>query len=486
VSLSMSYGDCLSQDVMKDLFPVAQGVLHTCNTRMATLIILLLSMLWYTHRREKEHARLTEYEKTTHENKQNLLARLSHELRTPLAGIVGLLDVLESECVVPEQKVHVSLLQKTCTDMMQLLDGILLLAKTGAGKSNAEEMLFDLHKEMEVATSNLRLIVAPRGISVSLTYAEDLCDEFVGDRRMIRQVIDNLLSNASKFTYQGRIAVVVEGHRTADEKHIIVHVRVTDTGTGIAQNRKEAVFDEFEQADLGVRSLHGGSGLGLSTVRSLCQLMGGEVEIESTSTAGTTFHFWLRLGVKMAHSMDATASPRPSISHNSLHGLHILVAEDTRLLSKLMKRLIEKEGGECTVEEDGQRAVDVYSLHPRRFDVILMDLIMPVLTGYEATERIRALERAEAAFRHIPIIALTAHAFESDRQRCLEAGMDEYVRKPVDRSTIVTTILRLVKGGPVKQSSTEFRMGGRADDEILWMHGQTFEIPSQMSRMDGA
>jgi CheY-like chemotaxis protein len=294
-----------------------------------------------------------------------------------------------------------------------------------------------------------------RGVLVLLTYADDLCDEFVGDRRMIRQVIDNLLSNASKFTDQGRIDVVVEEDKSAEESGMktTVHFRVIDTGTGILQGRKEAVIDEFVQADLGVRSLHGGSGLGLSIVRSLCRLMGGEVEIESTSKAGTTFHFWLQLGVKRSNSMDATASSsRPSIRPNLLSELHVLVAEDTRLLSKLIKRLVEKEGGKCTVTEDGQQVVDAYSRNPKCFDVILMDLIMPVLSGYEATEQIRTLEKIEDPCRHIPVIAVTAHAFERDRQRCLEAGMDEYIRKPIDRSIIVNTILRLVKRGTANGS----------------------------------
>jgi signal transduction histidine kinase/CheY-like chemotaxis protein len=427
LSLMLTCGDGTPPFMRNDSLPeVISLVLPIRMLRWVALLALLVSSFLHLYRRTMEYSRLAQSEITS-VDKQNLLARLSHELRTPLAGIVGLLDVLESECVGREQKLHVSLLQKTCNDMMQLLDGILQLAKTGAGKSHVESLPFDLHREMEVATSNLRLILAPRGIQVLLTYDKDLGDEFVGDRRLIRQVINNLLSNASKFTDQGCIEVVVNGKEDVGGHQTTVHFRVIDTGTGITESRREAVFEEFEQADLGIRSLHGGSELGLSIVRSLCRMMGGEVQIESTSSKGTTFHFWVRLGVRFTDSADMATPWSPSIGPNSLQGLHILVAEDTRLLSKLIKRLLENEGGICTMTEDGQQAVDMYSSNPKLFDVILLDLIMPVLTGYEATEKIRALEKSELS-PHIPIIAVTAHAFERDRLKCLEAGMDEYVR----------------------------------------------------------
>jgi signal transduction histidine kinase len=266
------------------------------------LWVLLFSVLvysrWWLQGREDEHVRSAEYESNLHATKQRLLAQLSHELRTPLSGIVGLLDVLESECVQPEQKAHVMMLKKTCADLMQLLDGMLVLAKTEAGKSNVESNQFDLHGELEQVVANLRLMVSLRDVQVVCKYDGSLPDEFVGDRRKLRQIIDNLVSNAYKFTEAGTISIkVAKREQDAGAGSIYLDFWVDDTGTGILESREESIFDEFVQGDLGIRAVHGGSGLGLSIVRSLSRLMGGDVELAHTSQEGSSFRFWIRLGV---------------------------------------------------------------------------------------------------------------------------------------------------------------------------------------------
>jgi signal transduction histidine kinase/ActR/RegA family two-component response regulator len=408
------------------------------------LFSILLYSFWWLQGREDEHTRSTEASRTLHETKTKLLARLSHELRTPLAGIIGLVDILESACIEEEQKANVSVLKKTCTDLMQLLDGMLVLAKNEAGRSNVESNEFDLRDELGNAIINLRGMVADRDIKVRLKYDSSLHDVFVGDRRRLRQIVDNLLSNASKFTIRGTIGISVEARcHDSDEPTQIIDFRVSDTGIGIPKDRKTAVFEEFEQADHLVRVNHGGVGLGLAIVRSLCRLMGGDVEIAHTSPEGTEFHFRTPLGIKTSSAPSPTF-PNIPIQAHPLRGLHVLVAEDTKLLSILILRLIEKSGGKCTLTKDGRELLNVYCDSPERFDVILMDVQMPHVDGIEATKEIKKLDGAHS---QIPIIALTAHALESDRERCLAAEMSDYVRKPLDKDIIVSTILALVRNG---------------------------------------
>lgn len=402
-------------------------------------------MLYRLQKSEKASLGRADHEENMHKEKQRMMARLSHELRTPMTVILGLLEVMQSECLNKEQKGHVTLLQKTLDDMMQLLDGLLMLAKAEAGKSNVEDQVFNLRGELETALESIGTLTRPRGIKLAFQYASDLGDEFLGDRQKVRQVIVNLLSNAAKFTERGRISVTVSKGRSVPPHVQFVDVRVEDTGCGIPEDRLEEVFHEFVQGDLGVKTNYGGSGLGLSIVRSLCKLMGGDVEIENSTPAGTCFHFWLKLKA-LSSFRKAKTVIKTCEAPNPLSGLHVLVAEDTRLLLKLIDRLLKKEGAEVTLTADGVEVLEAYQANPAAYSAILMDLQMPRMDGYEATRRIRALEADGALIGRIPIIALTAHAMDSDAERCRAVGMNDYIRKPVDRTIIVSTLLRRSRG----------------------------------------
>lgn len=397
--------------------------------------------LFKTRRREHAHLARADHEERMHKEKQLMMARLSHELRTPMSSMIGLLDVMQSECLNNEQKGHVTLLQKTSDDMMELLDGLLMLAKAEAGKSNVEEQVFNLRKELTTALESIGPLTAPRGIRLSLEYGSDLMDEFLGDRRKIRQVIMNILNNSAKFTEKGLISVRASKGRFVPPHVQFVDVRVEDTGCGVPDNRLEDIFQEFVQGDPVVRTAQAGSGLGLSIVRSLCKLMGGNVEIENSSPAGTCFHFWLKLKL-LSSFRKAETVIQTCEEPNPLQGIHVLVAEDTRLLLKLIERLLKKEGAEVTLTADGVEVVEAYQANPLAYSAILMDLQMPRMDGYEATKRIRLLEATGQVPGRIPIIALTAHAMDSDAERCRAVGMEDYLRKPLDKSIIVSTLLR--------------------------------------------
>jgi signal transduction histidine kinase/ActR/RegA family two-component response regulator len=412
------------------------------------LWLLFASLVGLMLYRMRKHGRNSEnradHEARMHKEKQRMMARLSHEMRTPMAVMIGMLEVMYSECD-QEQRGHVTLLQKLSNDMMQLLDGLLMLAKTEAGKSNVENQAFNLHTELATALESISPLTTPRGIQLIFEYGSDLGKDFLGDRRKIRQVIDNLLSNAAKFTEKGSITVRVSKGRFVHPHTQFVDVRVQDTGCGIPENRLEDIFLEFIQIDPGTKRTYGGSGLGLSIVRSLCKLMGGDVEIEHSSPEGTCFHFWLQLN-SMSSFRKAETVVKTYEAPHPLQGLHILVAEDTRLLSKLIERLLTKEGADVTLTADGVEVVDTYQANPAMFSAILMDLQMPRMDGYDATRKIRALEAEGKLPGKIPIIALTAHAMDSDEEQSRKVGMCDYIRKPIDKQTIISTLLRKTRG----------------------------------------
>lgn len=408
----------------------------------ASMVALILYRLHKHGRHSKNRA---EHEARMHKEKQRMMARLSHEMRTPMAIMIGMLEVMHSECGSQEQRGHVILLQKISDDMMQLLDGLLMLAKAEAGKSNVENQAFNLLTELETALKSISPLTNSRSIQLRFEYEGDLDHNFLGDRRKIRQVIDNLLSNSAKFTDQGSISVLVGKGRFVPPHTQFVDVRVADTGCGIPENRLEDIFLEFVQVDQATRTRYGGSGLGLSIVRSLCKLMGGDVEIEHSSPEGTCFHFWLQLNCMSSFRKSETVI-KTYEAPNPLQGLHVLVAEDTRLLSKLIERMLKKEGADVTLTADGVEVVEAYHANSTTFSAILMDLQMPRMDGYEATRKIRALEAEGALPGRIPIIALTAHAMDSDEEQCRKVGMDDYLRKPSDRRIIVATLLRRCQG----------------------------------------
>jgi signal transduction histidine kinase len=317
------------------LWVLFAGVIAACFVR-----------LW---RREQGHLVAANHDAAMHRRKQQLLATLSHELRTPMAVVMGVLEEMQDEAGGAFDE-NIRLLRKTSADMLHLLDGILMLAKNEAGKSNVELQPFDLRAELEQALAGIAPLVNPRGVRTWLQYGDGLSDAVIGDRRKLRQVVDNLLSNAAKFTESGQIGVVARrGAEGPDDSR--VEISVCDTGHGIPSGMEEDVFCEFVQGD-NVRVVHGGTGLGVSIVRSLCRLMGGDIEVADSGPRGTTFKFWVRLvlaGSFRAQDVVVRAIDAPV----PLKGLHVLVAEDTRLISRLIERLLTKEGAEATMTADG-------------------------------------------------------------------------------------------------------------------------------------
>jgi CheY-like chemotaxis protein len=320
------------------------------------------------------------------------------------------------------------MVQSSALNLMGIINDLLDFSKIEAGRMTIEEHRFSLNELIDEVCVLMRLRAEQKGLQLIASVARNLPAGVIGDPLRLRQILLNLIGNAVKFTEQGRITLAASAE-TAVAGKLQIHITVTDTGIGIPVEQQKTIFDPFAQADNSVTRRFGGTGLGLSITRQLTELMGGRVWLESTPGIGSIFHVSLPLTVDSSRPAAAPAAVvKAEVGESGKHALRILVVEDHPVNQKLASRLLEKEGHHVDLACNGQEGVDFSAAHA--YDVILMDMQMPVMDGLEATRVIRRREEAQG-LPHLPIIAMTANAMESDRQACLDAGMDEFVAKPI-------------------------------------------------------
>ncbi|MBI2307666.1 MAG: response regulator [Rhodocyclales bacterium] len=353
--------------------------------------------------------------------KSDFLANMSHELRTPFAGLFGLLGLLRSSSLDDTQRRHLQLAHESAAQMQAIVNDILDFSKIEAGKLIIESAPFNL-RSLVSGTAELHAAAAERkGLRFTLDLVEPLTPCVVGDAVRLRQIVDNLVNNAIKFTERGEIRLIVQALPVGERAQL--RITVEDTGIGIPQAMQSRIFEKFTQADSSTTRLYGGTGLGLAISKQLATLMGGHIALSSREGVGSRFSVMLQLPVA-----DETAcggdTPAPITEH--LDGIVILLAEDNAINRSMLAETLELRGAVVWTAENGEEAVrQAAELAP---DVILMDCQMPGVDGLEAARRIRA---AEAPGRRIPIIALTAFATSNYREDCLRAGMDRFLAKPV-------------------------------------------------------
>ena len=379
--------------------------------------------------------------------KSRFLATMSHEIRTPMNGVLGMAQLMMTPHLQEAERLeYARTILNSGQTLLTLLNDILDLSKVEAGKLELESRAFDPSQILHETRLLFTETAAHKGLALIELWSGP-AQHYLGDAHRLRQMVSNLVGNAIKFSSRGEIRIEAR-EVTCNGDTAQVEFSVTDSGIGIAQDKQEQLFQPFSQADNSTTREFGGTGLGLSIVRSLARVMDGDAGVESTFGQGS--RFWFRIGVhRVAEGTDKRQAQRgqsvevPADPTQSNLSGRVLVAEDNRINQMVIRALLAKLGLTCEVAGDGQQVVDALlaCADADRPDLILMDLQMPVLDGYGATAKIRAWE-AERGLPRMPIIALTADAFAEDRVRCISAGMDDFLSKPVDRETLAATLRR--------------------------------------------
>jgi len=427
--------------------------------------------------REKldQEASLKEAAQQANRVKSEFLANMSHEIRTPLNGILGFTGLMGTSQLSDAQREYNEAVRSSAESLLVVINDILDFSRIEAGRLHLESADFCIRQCIEGAVRSIEPLAAGKGLQMFTEVADDVPDWVRGDSHRLRQILLNLTGNAVKFTETGHISVRVSLEEAdlspaGDATRAAIRFAVSDTGMGIPEAQQPLIFQPFQQADGSITRRFGGSGLGLSISSRLAELMNGALWLESREGAGSTFFF--NISVPLGNAPPPSRAAAAAAGQTPQGALSILVAEDNIVNQRLIRRLLEARGHHPTIAGDGAAALEAWRARP--YDLILMDVQMPQMDGIEATRQIRAEERSSGL--HVPIIALTAHAMKGDSDKCLEAGMDDYVSKPIRFEDLDRVLLDAGRSSappgseqvntqppPATASATSLGMSGRPD-----------------------
>ncbi|WP_409477399.1 response regulator [Pseudobdellovibrio sp. HCB154] len=361
------------------------------------------------------------------------MANVSHEIRTPVNGILGMTNLLLDSKLTDEQRTHLEAVNFSAQGLLALINDILDYAKVESGKLEIEKVNFNLYGLLDETYNSFKYLAEQKGLTIKIEFPENKSIYYLGDAGRLRQVLSYLIGNAVKFTNQGEILIKTSIQNLASDKTQF-YVEVKDTGIGISPESLSKLFKPFNQVDNSSSRKHGGIGLGLSLAKQLVELMQGQIGVHSTLAKGSTF--WFTLPLESGTAPEATDDQQNFIS--APYPARILVVEDNQINQMVAVKMLDKFGYKSLAVANGKEAL--LALRESTYDLVLMDCQMPEMDGYEATAQIR--QGSYIKDTQIPIIAMTANALASDKERCLQVGMNDYLTKPMTPKALSEAIYK--------------------------------------------
>ncbi len=373
--------------------------------------------------------------------KTEFLTNMSHEIRTPLNAIVGMAEILKKSNINKEQKEYIDILLSSGDDLINLINDIFEYSALESGKVILKNEKFSLHSFLFEFGKKIEKKAKAKNLNFELKYSKSLHDKVIGDKKRLEEILNNITDNALKFTNNGYIKIVVNCMENRQKENCIIKFTIEDTGIGIKEEDGKKLFNSFSQIDSSSTKQYKGTGLGLVISKKLVEMMGGEIGFSSQPGKGSVFWFTAQLGIEIDKTESVIGDTEEQKIKEILKDFRILLVEDNLINQKITKFTLIKTGCKVTVANNGLEAVNLYKNN--NFDLILMDIQMPVMDGLEATMKIREIEKTEDE-RHAFIVALTANALPSDMEKCMQAGMDGFIAKPFKPSDLFHVLHKLI------------------------------------------